>query len=678
MRKPLLLALAVLLVAGIGGYFGFNLLIDHLARRQVETLFADLHASGIEAKGREASYDVFSGRFEIHDLSFAAPGQGTLKIASVLATGIERPSPYRLFAKQVEIGELSYEGPLPLAPVVEASYRAPQITIHALEIPSTQPAGARPWQIARDVLQQTTADRISIPESLVITTTGAGVSRIETDVTHGATEFERLYEGRFAQASVEPSRFTIGGAPANAATGKVGRVSVETIDVATLLTLLDPERRQADDEFHTVYGRISVDGYEITADDGMRQRWGAIDIHDVGIRPSIIPAEDLLALGSRLREAAVRGEKPSPDLVAQSLRSLAAAYDGVRFASASLKEMSAQEEDGSKAELAALTMGPLDAGRLDNFAIDHLRGTDADGKIFRVDQMKIGGLRPGTILELGADATDDPRSTRGLSWIMRLFGVVDSFEIDSAEAPAPAGDGDPVVLDKLALSWNGEPDAFPTHIAASLRVSGPTSAFPRNNSLFALVPDGVTRASAALDIGGQWDESQGTLTLAPLYAEVSDAFSLALKIRLKDVDDSLFSTQPDEAMAGAAAASLDSVEITLSDAGIYERKLEEAAKEQDMEPEAIRQLLASFAELMFSATVADRPELEPATQAFVGFLQQPLGTLALRITPRGDDLPLGTIAETLLGDEPLTLIDDLNIEVTEAAEPPTTPPTPTP
>lgn len=672
MRKPLVIALVVLLVAGVGGYFGFHLLVDHLARRQVETLFADLRANGVEAQGRDATYDVFSGRFEIRDLSFAAPGQGTLKIASFLATGTERPSPKRLFAKQVEISDLSYEGPLPLAPAVEASYRAPHITINALEIPSTQPAGTRPWQIALDLLEQTSADRISIPESLVITSTGTGSSRIETDVTHGATALERLLAGRIAKATVEPSRFTIGGAPANAATGKVGRVSVETIDVAALLTLLDPERRLADDQFRTVYGSVNVDGYEVTADAGMRQRWGAIDIRDVAIRPSIIPAEDLLALGNRLREAAAKGEDPSPDVVAQSLRGLAAAYDGIRLGSVVLKDMSARDEDGNKAELAALTMGPLDGGQLENFAIDRLKGSDADGKVFRVDQMKIGGLRPGTLLELGADATEDPHSTQGLSWIMRLFGVVGGFELDGAEAPASAG-GDPVVIDKLALSWQGEPDAFPTRIAATLRVSGPTSAFPRDNSLFALVPDGMTRASVALDVGGEWNESQSTLTLSPLYAEVSDAFALSLKVKLKDVDDSVFSTQPDEALAGALAASLDSVEITVSDAGIYERKLEEAAKEQGMEPEAIRQLLAGFAELLFSSTVADRPELEPATQAFVSFLQKPLGTLALKITPRGDSLPLGAIAETLQGDEPLTLVDELNVEVIEAAEPPTSP-----
>lgn len=672
MRKRLIIALIVLLVVGVGGYFSFNLVVDHLARRQVEALFADLRAQGIEAQGRDATYDVFSGRFEIHDLSFAAPGQGKLKIVSFLATGTERPSPRRLFARQVEISDLSYEGPLPLAPAIEATYRAPHITIDALEIPSTPPAGTRPWQIALDVLEQTSADRISIPESLVITRAGTGDSRMETDVTHGATRLEKLLAGRFAKATIEPSRFTVGGAPANAASGKVGRVNIETIDVAAMLTLLDPERRQADDQFRTVYGTIRVDGYEAKSDKGLQQRWGAIDIRDIAIRPSIIPAEDLLTLGTELREAAAKGQKPPPELIAQSLRGLAAAYDGIRLGSVVLKDMAVREEDGSHAELATLTLGPLNDGRLDSFVIDRLKGTDADGKVFRIDQLKIGGLRPGTLMELSADATEDPHSTQNIAWFMRLFGVVGSFELAGAEAPAPEG-GDAVVVDKLALAWQGEQDAFPTRIAATLRVSGPTSAFPRDNSLFALVPDGMSRASVALDVGGEWNESKGTLTLAPLYAEVSDAFALSLKIKLRDVDESVFSTQPDEAMAGAMMTSLDSIELTVSDAGIYERKLEEAAKEQGMEPEAIRQLLAGFAELLLSSTVADRPELEPATQAFVSFLQKPLGTLALRITPRGDSLPLGTIAETLQGEEPLTLVDELNVQVIEAAEPPTSP-----
>ncbi len=63
--------------------------------------------------------------------------------------------------------------------------------------------------------------------------------------------------------------------------------------------------------------------------------------------------------------------------------------------------------------------------------------------------------------------------------------------------------------------------------------------------------------------------------------------------------------------------------------------------------------------------MADRPELGPAVQAFVGFIQQPMSTLALRITPRGEPLPLMMIVEALQGDDPLGIVDEVDVKVLE-------------
>ncbi|MBB3770308.1 hypothetical protein FHS55_000894 [Angulomicrobium tetraedrale] len=668
MRKPLIIALVALGVVGIGGFFSFNLVVDLLARRQLDALFAQLGVDGIEAKRGDLHYDYFKGTFEVRGLSFSAPGQGTLTLASFRAEGLEQRPAARLFARHVELTDLAFEGPLPLTPGMEGSYRAPKVEAEGVELPAAAPKSpGRPWLVARLALEQTQADRISIPESLAITRSGAGESRVETDITHGAASLRQLKDGIITDASVEPSRFTIGGAPAYAAKGTLGRVNAHTIDVGALLTVLDPQSREAATEFRTVYGSVTIDGYAITAENGITQSWSAAEIREVAIRPASIPAEDLFALGTRLQQA---GGKAPPDLEVDLLRTVAATYDGVSFTSVAFRDLAGREPDGSKAELAALTAGPLAGGRIESLALDRLKGVDASGKVIRIDRLKIGGLRPGALMDVAADVAEDPGNARAIGWIMRLFGLLDSVTIEGAEAPAPSG-GEPVVVDRFALSWKGETDAIPTQVSATLRLSGPTSAFHDDGPLFALVPDGLKRASVALDIGGQWDEAGSTLTLAPLYAEVSDAFALSVKVRLKDVDDSLFSPQPDEALAGAMAANLQSIDITAIDAGIYQRKLEDAAKEQGLDPEGTRQLLAGFAELLFSATLADRPDLEAASQSFIGFLQRPLGTLALRITPRGNDaLPVGMIIETLQGEDPLDLIDEINVTVIAPDAPP--------
>ncbi|WAC26865.1 hypothetical protein [Ancylobacter sp. SL191] len=669
MRKTFVVATAALLVALVGGYFALGAIVNHFARRQVDALFADLGAAGIEAHRGEVRFDLFKGHFEIENVSFTSPGQGSLKLTSLVADGLTRPDDRRFTARQIDIHDLSFDGPAPLAPMVDISYRAPKIEITGVEGPTVvTPDGTEPAQIALAVLEALKVQRVAIPESLVTTRSGTGNDRLETDVTHGAVALEDIAGGRVARASIAPSRFTAGGAPANAATGRVGRVSIETIDVAALLILLDPQRRAREENYRTLYGTVKVDGYELKADSGLTQRWSTIEIADVAIRPSAIPAEELLASGQRIQQLAAKGEQPAPAEMAAMLRAMAATYDGLRIRAIAFKDMTALEADGTKVELAALTAGPLNEGKLDSLALDRLKGTEADGSSFHLDTLKIGGLRPGAIMELAADAAESPEATRDIAWLMRLFGIVSSFTLEGAEAPVEKG-GEPVVIDRASLSWSGETDALPTRMAASLRVTGPTAAFAADKPVFALVPDGMQRASVALDIGGEWNEAASTLTLAPLYAEVSDAFALSVKLSLSDVDDALFSPQPDEALAGALGASLAALEITVSDAGIYERKLEEAAKQQDMEPEALRQLLAGFAELLLAQTVADRPDLEPATQALVAFIQKPLSTLSLRITPRHEQLPVMTIVEAVESGEPLGLIDEINVQLTQPLSP---------
>lgn len=670
MRKTFVVALVALLVAGVGGYFGFTFYVGHLARSQVNAVLADLRANGLKAEAGAASYDLFAGRFELRDLSIDAAQQGTLKIAAFRATGLGQPDAAHLVAKQVEIEGFAFDGPLPLAPSVAASYRAPRIDITAFEMPAETTragapgtAGAMPWQIALAFFEQVKAERVAIPQSTVSTRSGAGETRIETDVTHGAARFEGLANGRFAKAVIEPSRFTVGGAPDYAGRGSVGRINAEVVDLAAMLLLLDPERRRATDRFLTVYGTVSVDGYDITTDGGLAQRWNKLTITDLAIQPSAIPAEELLAMGQRMQEHAAQGTNPSPEEIADMMRAIATVYDdGLQIGSVVFDGLEGTAADGSKASLASLKAGPLDAGRLEQISMEQLRGAEADGQNFHVARLSVGGLRPGAMMMLAADMA---RGTDTLSgWPAPFFNTVAKFEIDDAEVPIE--NGAPVTVDRLAVSWTGEPDAVPTRFSATLRMTGPTDAVSRANSAFALVPDQMQRVSVAMDLGAAWNEADGTVAVDPIYLEVSDAFSITAKLMLSDVDDSVFSPQPDEALAGAAQVNLAGLDITITDAGLYEQKLEEAAKDQGIGAAEIRQLIAGFADLLLAQAVTDRPELGPAVQAFVNFVQKPMSTLGLRITPRGETLPVMTIVEALTGDNPLDIVDELNVETLAA------------
>jgi len=665
MRKTFIIAVAALLALGVGGYFGFNYYVQYEARRQVDELFANLKTSGIDARHGKMTFDYFDSEFDIKDVVFEVPGQGTFKVGSFVAKTLSVPRPRKIFADRIEIRDVAFDGPLPLAPDIIASYRIPLIDVDKFQGPTEITAdGNRPAQLALALIEAVSADKITIPTSTGTTKTGAGTTLVETSMTAGATSIEWLVRGEIKKATIEPSHVKVTGSPNVAGNGDLGRVVAEAVNLPTLLILLDPERRRAEQAVRNVYGSIIVNDYNVASDAGFSQRWKTIALRDVGIKPSGVPVEELIAMGERVQALTAKGETAPPTEVAALLNHTASVYDALHIGSITLNEMETRQDGGAKATLRALSVGKLDAGLLKDVTLEGFSGTDGTTKPFNIDRMIISGLRPGAMMRLTAETIAEPDDAASFDHFMRSFSVLSGFEMLGAQG-AMDDSNELVVVDKLNLSWDAKEGAIPTRLAVSLRVSGPTSAFGEGDPLNILMPDGVSRASLALDIGANWNPQAQTFALAPLYVEVSDAFSVSASLALKDVSPSAFSAQPDEALAAAMAANFASAELTLVDYGIYEQKLRDAAKEQGMEPDAIRQLFAGFAEMLLGSVVSDRPEFDPAVQALVAFIQKPMGRLALRVTPRGDNLPALMLVEGLMGD-PMNLINEVNIEVIKA------------
>lgn len=664
MRKPFLVALVALVVLGVGGYFGSRLYVNHLARSEVASALATLRGGGAEASVGEVNYDLFAGRFELHDLSLVGPGQGILKIGSLVANGVEQRDSGRVFARTVEIADLTMDVPMLVSTPGITRYHAPRVEVAALAFPAQAPVNGGPSQIALDFLRMITAERIDIPASTGTGSSGDGETRVRNEETNGAIRLDGLANGRFATLTAEPSRFRMNGPPELSGEGSVGRIDIKGFDIAGMLILLDPEQRLASDQFITIHDFVSIDDYELTMA-GVSQRMARMTMKDVAIRPSAIPVEELRAAGQMLEKADMVGNPAQIRQTAQLFRMAASVYDeGVRVGGLTIEGMEGTAPGGIAFGFGSFTVGAIEDGRMENIALEKVAGKGPDGGAFQMGHLQLSGLRAGTLMILFADAADNPKEFA--RWPVPVFSTIESIEIDNVVAPTD--EGSPLDIDKFALSWTGEPDALPTRISATLRMSGPTALVNAGNSAFALVPGQMDRASVAVDFRASWNEADNTVVVDPAYFEVSDAFSFNARLTLSEVDDSVFSTQPDEALAGAAEVNLSALDLSVTDAGLYEQKLDAAAREQGLKPEEIRQLFAGFADLLLAQTVADRPELGPAVEAFVRFIQKPMSTLALRVTPREEPLPVMMILETLKGEDPLAVVDDLNVE-TPAATP---------
>ncbi|MCJ8144104.1 hypothetical protein MKI84_14380 [Ancylobacter sp. A5.8] len=662
MRKTFLIGLIALLAAGVGGYFGLTLYVGYQARQQVDAFFLNLKAAGIDGSSGKVEFDLFDRRLDIDDLVFSVPGRGTLKIAGVTADGLSQPAPARMGAQRIDVHGVSFVGPLPFSPGVAGRYDAPLIELTDVNGPTEVVAsGPEPAQLLLALLEASSIGKIAIPGAKGSSHAGSGAYLVETDMTHGAITVDTLDKGLIATLTLEPSSFRISGAGAEAGSGRIGRVTASGVDLAGALILLDPTRRQAESEFRTLYGRVTVDGYDIGTDNGLHQSWKAIELRDIAIKPSAVPAESLLATAERVQLQMARGEPASADDTADLLRGVADIYDALRIGGATLSGLETSQPDGSKAQLATMRVGAFDAGQISQISLEDFTGTDGPDKPASFEKLTLGGLRPGAMMRMAADSVDDPHATGDIGFLMRGFGLLGRFDLLNARATVTKGK-DPATIDKLQLAWTAAEGALPTQFTATLRAAGPTDALESDEPVSQVLPGGITRASIALDIDAQWNADEQSVSVTPVYLEISDAFSLNASAVFTDVDSTIFSDEPEGVTAAALAANLASLEVTLVDSGLYQQKLDEAAQQQGIPAETLRQLFAGFAELLLGQTVSERPELDPAVQALVAFLQKPMGTIALRVTPRGDALTVLTMVQALQ-DDPTSLIDEVEVEV---------------
>ncbi|WP_018390358.1 hypothetical protein [Ancylobacter sp. FA202] len=663
MRKPFLVALSAFAVLGVGGYFGLTAYVNHVARSEVDSALGTLRAGGVEASVGTVKYDLFAGRFELTDLSLVGPVQGALKIGSLVANGVAQRGGDRVFAQTVELGDVTLSPPLLIGAPNISQYQAPRVAITALEFPTQAPVDGSPPQIALDFFRGITAERIDIPASTGTGAVGVGDARVTSEETNGDIRLEGLAKGRFATVDAAPSRFTIAGPSGSTGRGSIGRVDIKGFDVAGMMILLDSELRQANDQFITIHDSVAMEDYQITMEGGVAQRIARLSMTDVAIRPSAIPVDELLQSREQLEKIGAAGTEAPPAETAALFRMAAVIYDeGIRIGGLAAEGVEGTAPGGFAFGLGSFSVGAVDGGRMDSFALEKLTGKGPDGEEFQMGRFAIGGLKAGTLMSLLADGSEDPQSVG--RWPAPFFNTVESVEITNVVSPTEQGS--PLNIDRFALTWTAEPDALPTRISATLRMSGPTAMINAGNAAFALVPGQMDRASIAFDFGAAWNEADNSVVVDPAYLEVSDAFSFNAKLTLSAVDDSVFSTEPDEALAGAMEVNLGALDLTVTDAGLYDQKLEAAAKEQGLKPEDVRQLIAGFADLLLAQAVTDRPELGPAVEAFVRFVQKPMGTLALRLTPRHEPLPVLLIVEALNSEDPLGLVDELNVETLPA------------
>ena len=223
-----------------------------------------------------------------------------------------------------------------------------------------------------------------------------------------------------------------------------------------------------------------------------------------------------------------------------------------------------------------LAFDGLDKGVARKARLVGYNSQSADGGRLRVEALAFEGL------DIGAALTQ-PR-LRALHFdkarIERLAG----------DAPSPDGKGRvKFALASGALDLGNFRDGAPTKALArfqglsvdlAARGEDPSAAFLRGLGYSTLELAGAADA--------QWVDARRELEVSKLSLEARDMFALSLRLKFSHVKGGVFSASPLVAASLMMAARFDRVEATLSNAKLFDRLIEQSARESGVDPAKLR------------------------------------------------------------------------------------------
>ncbi|MCK0195454.1 hypothetical protein MWN34_00850 [Ancylobacter sp. 6x-1] len=657
MRK-LAIVLLVLPVLAFGGYFAATTYANREAGRQIDAVFQNLGEGGVEARHGAVSFDLLARQLDVADIVLTYPqGRGSTTIAHLSAAGLGQVEGGRVKVDRLELKDLAFEGRIGDTPATHASWTAPSLVVEHYEGPAevSAPAG-RPWQIALAVLRTAKIGRITVPVSTLSTSRGTGDAAISGELAYGGTTLDDIAGGIIARLAVTPSKIATTSKDGSGA-GTIGAVTGEGIDVGAWINAVTGEP-VATDQTGTLVKSYRVDGYDYAMGDKVKVKGGPLTLTDLSVKAPGLPTAELMEVEAALRAKEAAGEPIEREDIAPLMDVLARAAAVTHLGSFDAGELDLASPDGAKARLTTIHVGALSDGVLSEAKIEDFAGTDHVGRPAKIARIALAGARVADILQQSAArmAEDDHA---GVAPAPQRIDLVQRFEITGFEVPSEIGDG-PVSIEKMLLAMDGIVDGVPAKVTGTLRMALPTAVLADQQIFALLAANNVPRITIAGDIASNWDPATGTAVIAPISLDISHVGAIAGQLRIGNVTPAAFSADDAAALAASRRETLEQAAFTLKDNGLFAMKMRELAQQQGVKEDAVRQLVTGVAAFIVNQFANDRPQLEPAGQALITFLQAPGGALTVKVTPRST-LTFGDIMDSVEND-PLTLTDKVNIE----------------
>lgn len=463
-------------------------------------------------------------------------------------------------------------------------------------------------------------------------------------MTYRDVTAENVADGAIGLLTIAASEFEVTSG-SRITSGTVGESIVENLDIAfNVRFLTDSAEEGEENPLRTLYGAYSIDGMQITSDEGVEVSIGAI---------AGDPSEARLLSQSfgqtfRFLQSLDESEDPTAEETALIFTILSDMYSSLRIGGTTIEELSVTvDEMGDEPvfSVALVDVGP----NAESTVIETIlfRSDEFDGGIERIEtagfdpEAFVAAMR--AIVEAEREGDIDPALTLAMlepMGSMSILGFSGEARIEDQDDPIPISLG-----------------AF--IVSAEEEIEGATGTMVMSfENLVVTLPEGGTDEFSmqmqalgyeTLDISSTlalgWNGDERTLIVDEISVAGADMGGVVITALLGDIGPEIFSTDENVSQMAALQSTLRRVTLSVVDEGLAERGLAYAAAMQGVEAEALRAQVAGAAGGMLPMLLGGTPDSFSLGQAVSTFVREP-GELDLVITSND---PAGIPMLSLMG-----------------------------
>ena len=646
---------AAIVIAAGGGFFGFQSYVQHRVVNEIDSAFEQIRTAGGKASHGKVSFDLLNRTVTVADIATETAAQPpvSVKIASIVASGVSQPDTTRFSASSIEVADVEVGAAMGPQPGSSVTYKAPRVTVKEFSGPAgvpQQPPSSSAAELYRFAIEQfaaISAASVSIPS--IAGTMNFGTAVQDGNFTYSGLEVQDIRDGKIAATKVDGFTFTattLEKGKTQKIAGDLTTLTMLDFDAMAIAATFDPQRAN-DDRYYRAYRQFSAGSYVLTSGQGMRMRIDGLTGDDVGLRPSRIKLAALLAA------IPPAGASPTPAQAQDMIEKVAGFYEGIRIGNAEARGISMEMPDGP-IKLSAMRFN-LESGRIRELAFEGLDTRTLKGPVkvgrFALKSLDIAGLM--RMAALYSNPAQRPSPDQALGILLLLEGA----ELKGLVAPF-RNSNKPITIDAINLDWGQFVGPIPSKARLTAKLTSPID--PTNPAAKPILAAGIDKVAIDFDLGAAWTEASRAFALEPVSLELGGLLKASARVSLANVPREAFSPNPAQATAMAAQIDAGTLELVLRDMGAVDLAVAQYARTQNVSREAARRAIVDNIKASGEQTGAANPDTATVVAALTRFVETPGQTLIIKMTPLGK-VPALQLMQ-LLQTEPLLALAQFRIE----------------